>query len=323
MEKKVYACYLRTKETQLKSSSGGLFTALSDSVLNNNGVVLACKYNSTNHAIEYDAAKSKEARDKLRGSKYIKAEASSLYRVLGETVNKNAKKQIMIVGTPCQIEGVKKWCDNHSINGNQIILVDLICHGVSSPNMWKKYIKSVEKRFSSKVISITFKDKEKGWLRPTAKAVLENGEKILIEDYALLYRSNNIMRDVCYKCPYSNTDRISDITIGDYWNYKALDEDFVDMDGISVAIINSKAGKELFDKSKQQLKYIESNLEDCLQPNLIEPTKRSCFYKRLNRHYKNRGIEYIIDKYVYYGPGNKLTRRIRRKIFRIVNKNNN
>lgn len=314
METKVFACFLKNEEDLMNSSSGGLFTAMSNSVFENGGVVIACRYESDKHILGFSKASNKSERNTMRGSKYIKADVANLYSVLKQVINED-EKPIMIVGTPCQIVGTKKWCETNGISDESFIFVDLICHGVTANKSWKEYIDLIEKRYSERIVDITFKDKEQGWLRPTAKAKLESGKEILIEDYAMLYRSNNFMREVCYKCPFASVERHSDITIGDYWNYNSLKKEFVNMNGMSVAIINTEKGIRLFDKSKEYLNYCESSINDCIQPNLIGPTKKGKQYKRLQRDYSKKGLEYIIDKYVYYGPGGKLTRRIRRKIF--------
>lgn len=319
METKVFACFLKNEEELMKSSSGGLFTALSNSVFENGGVVIACKYECDKHIPEFYKASNKAERDSMRGSKYVKADITNLYSVLEQAINED-EKPIMIVGTPCQIVGTKKWCETNGISDESIIFVDLICHGVTGDKSWKEYINLTEKKYSERIVDITFKDKEKGWLRPTAKAKLESGKEILIEDYAMLYRSNSIMREVCYKCDFASVERHSDITIGDYWNYNALKEEFVNMNGMSVAIINTDKGIRLFDESKEYLNYCETSIDDCIQPNLIGPTKKGRQYKRLQKDYSKKGLEYIIDKYVYYGPGGKITRKIRRGIFRRIYK---
>ena len=319
METKVFACFLKDKEELEKSSSGGLFTALSNSIFGNGGVVIACKYECDKHIIEFCKASNEVERDSMRGSKYIKADVTSLYTVLKQVVNEDTKL-IMIVGTPCQIVGIKKWCEANGISDERLIFVDLICHGVTSDKTWQEYVRLIETRYSERIVNITFKDKEKGWLRPTAKAKLESGKEILIEDYAMLYRSNSFMREACYNCPFASVERHSDITIGDYWNYNSLKKEFVNMNGTSVAIINTEKGMRLFDNSKEYLDYCESSINDCIQPNLVGPTKKGKQYRRLQKDYSKKGLEYIIDKYVYFGPGGKLTRKIRGKLFRSIYK---
>ena len=303
----------------MNSSSGGLFTALSDSIFEKNGVVIACKYECGNHMLEFCEARNKEERDSMRGSKYIKADITNLFNILKQ-IKKEDSQLIMVVGTPCQIVGIKKWCDTNNISDERMIFVDLICHGVTSGKSWKEYVDLIEKKHSEKIVDITFKDKEKGWLRPTAKAKLESGKEVLVEDYAMLYRSNNFMREACYNCQFSSLERHSDITMGDYWNYNSLDEKFKNMNGISVAIVNTEKGMKLFDDSKKYLSYCESEIDNCIQPNLVGATKKGRQYKRLQKDYIEKGLEYIIDKYVYYGPGGKVTRRIRRKIYKIIYK---
>lgn len=92
------------------------------------------------------------------------------------------------------------------------------------------------------------------------------------------------------------------------------------MNGMSVAIINTEKGLNLFEKSKKYLNYCERTTDDCIQPNLVSATKKGKRYRHLKKDYSKKGIEYVIDKYVHYGPGGATIRRIRRKIIRCIYK---
>ena len=314
----VYACYLNNDKELMNSSSGGAFTALSNAIFDSDGLVIAVEYDSADHKLIFNKAVDFEQRNKMRGSKYIQADALGLYRLLANELEQKSDKQILVVGTPCQVAGAKKWVENKYANlMSRIIFCDLICHGVSSPVMWKKYIECEEKKINGRIDNVTFKNKEKGWIRPTAKAFLSSGKELPIEDYAMLYRSNDFMRESCYKCIFSDINRCSDITIGDFWNIDKLDEDFVNNNGISLVLIHNEKAKVLFEKINDKMNYCESTISDCMQLNLQRPTSRSKRFKKIHKDYDKKGLEYVIDKYVHYGPGNDLIRRIRRKIYRL------
>ena len=318
MNTQVYACYLNDREELEESSSGGAFTALTNVIFKLCGVVIACKYDYITHTLKFSCARNAEERDKMRGSKYIQADCSNLYALLSEELKKKENTPILIVGTPCQIAGVKSWVRLKNIlTKRQIIYCDLICHGVSSPRMWKEYITRKEKLNNKKVKFITFKDKSEGWIRPTSKAILEDEKEISIEDYAMLYKSNDFMRKSCYYCKFSSVNRDTDITIGDFWSIQNVDSEFANMRGTSLVILHTKVGEKFFKMADTDLKIRKSTLTECIQPNMKSPTKRTKRYHDIQIDYVNYGIDYVIERYIHFGPGNSLVRKIRKKYFKI------
>ena len=199
----------------------------------------------------------------------------------------------------------------------KVLLCDILCHGVSSPVMWREYIHGIETCNGKKISFITFKDKEKGWIRPTTKGNFTDGESILLEDYALLYRSDDFMRESCYACPFATIDRGTDITIGDFWNIANVNSDFMNSLGTSMVMVHSQLGEDIFGQAKEQLYLLETSVEDAMQHNMKEPTHKGKRYFDIHMDYRRRGLSYIIEKYVHYGSGNLWLRRIRRKIMRM------
>lgn len=318
MSIQVYACYLMNKDELNKSSSGGAFTAISNAIFTLGGTVIACKYNYDKHILEFDKAIEENSRNQMRGSKYIQADPTKLYELLFAELSIGNETPILLIGTPCQIAGVKLWIKLKKIKTiRKIIYCDLMCHGVSSPVIWKKYISSLEGKAASNLLDITFKDKEKGWIRPTAKASFENGKSILAEDYAMLYRSDNFMRESCYHCKFANLDRETDITIGDFWSIKRVDPEFANMQGTSCVLIHTEVGGLLFNEAKNHLIYKEKEIEECIQPNLEYATRKSPQYDDIHKDYREKGLQYIIERYVHYGPGNEFVRKLRKKYFNL------
>lgn len=316
MASKVYACYLKDAMELRKSSSGGAYTAISNVILEQNGSIIACNYNYDVHDLEFNLITTHEQRNSSRGSKYIQADARSLFSLLQNEIEKDDGSPLMIIGTPCQVAAVKQWLKNKRVNTNRnILLCDILCHGVSSPGMWKSYISNIEK--DKKLCFVTFKDKEKGWMRPTAKGNFTDGESVLLEDYALLYRSDDFMRESCYECPFSRANRGTDITIGDYWNINNVDREFMNPMGNSMVMVHTTFGEKIFEQAKKELNYLQTCVEEALQHNMKEPTHKRKRYNDIHKDYNRRGLDYIIEKYVHYGPGNSLICRIRRKIMRM------
>lgn len=315
MDRKVYAIKHKSHSVISRSSSGGAFTAISDYFIDNDYVVIGAKYDYKSHTLRFSLASSKEERNLMRGSKYIQCDSENLFELLDNAVIDDNNKKIMIIGVPCQIDAIRKYITFRKYDEERFFLCDIICHGVSSPELWREYIKDIEYKFNENVTYITFKDKRNTWKCPTAVVKTENRE-ILISDYSKLYFSNNIMRPSCYKCKYASIKRVGDVTIGDYWGIENVMSDFYDKEGVSLMLINTKKGMDIFEKIKGNIEYRESKIEDCLQPNLISPTSEPILRKRVWQDKNNKGCKYIIKKYINYGGGN----RYFKKIYKIINR---
>ena len=174
----IYGCYLNDEDELLESSSGGAFTALTNAILQEGGTIISANYNYDEHELRFEAALNIEKRNQMRGSKYIQAKSNELYSLLNKELHENGNKPVLVVGTPCQIAGAKAWLQMRGgRNKKKIILCDLLCHGVSSPVMWKNYIGRIEHQNDSQVKYVSFKNKERGWIRPTAIIKFANQKK--------------------------------------------------------------------------------------------------------------------------------------------------
>ena len=291
---------------------------MSNAIFSMNGCVIACNYQYTEQEVQFDIARTVEKRNQMRGSKYIQAFPNQLYLLLEQELNKDGEEPILVVGTPCQIAGAKAWCQIKKKNLKRaVIFCDLICHGVSSPVMWKEYVDEVQKKQGSKIVKVSFKEKNRGWIRPTAKAWLKNGKEVLAEDYAILYRSRDFMRPSCYVCKFAKQRRDTDLTIGDFWSIQDSHPDFANLKGTSNVLVHTELGEWIFREAMSDLNVLESTMKQCMQPGFQHPCEKTKRYKDIHRDYENHGLEYIIEKYVHFGPGNALMRRLRRKFLRM------
>lgn len=268
---------------QKSSSSGGAFSAISDVILDQGGVVVGGGYNFSNDSVEYYICKTKEERDLLKGSKYIQCNSSKIYRQLEteikEQINTN-NSPILVVGTPCQIDGIQSYLQARNIAYDGLIYCDLICHGTPSPGVWKYYINRIRKRITPTYI--TFKDKTIGWNQPLA-FVGNKDKRFSLRGFTLLYFGKLIMRPACHECPFAKTERISDITLGDHWSIRWVDPEFFDKNGVSLVIINTEKGRRLFNQAAEKMIIRLRTEKECLQESLIKPvdkhTHRVKFWK--------------------------------------------
>ena len=292
---KVYAGRLKDRETLLKSSSGGAFTALSDYFLDKGNMVIAATYNYQTHMEEFEFLRNKTERDAARGSKYVQSHLGSIFKNVELWLRENPVKNLLFVGMGCQAEGFRKFAEIRGFR-DRVYIIDIICHGSPSPKLWREYAFSLEKKAGGKITYLTFKDKRNGWRTPTAVAVIK-GNEIPIKDYVRVFYNRCALRPSCHKCPFATTERKTDITIGDFWHIEKAIPDFYDPDGTSVFLIHTGHGEELFNNIKENLEYRLSDTKQCWQANLEAPTPMSEHRQEFWKDYQRKGIDFIMKKY--------------------------
>lgn len=163
----IYAARINDRDVLRSSSSGGLFTVLSDPFLRCGGAIVCSVYQYDSHRIEFCLITEKSKRDCAKGSKYIQSSMGDIFRKAHEWLMEDAGRKLLFVGTGCQAEGFRKYAEQTGIR-QRCTVVDIICHGAPSPLLWREYVTHLECIHKGKVTNLTFKDKRNGWLRPTA-----------------------------------------------------------------------------------------------------------------------------------------------------------
>lgn len=297
-EATVYAVINNNPEVLKESSSGGFFTAISDYVLNYDGVVYGAIQNENIETIHTRASSNKE-RDLQRGSKYVQSDLRNSIKLAIRDLKDN--KIVLFTGTPCQIAGISNVVGNSPLRKN-LILMDVICNGAPSPMIFQKYLSYCNNKFGSKIIKHLHRPKDYGWGH-VEKNYFENGRVDNKSKYSqawkCIFYSGNILRKCCYACPYANLERVSDITIGDFWGIQNTDIKLPTKQGVSVCIINTKLGEEVFAKLKDKLVIKNATIQDAIekQPRLrgvcAKPDHREEFWDE----YWSKGAKYVIEKY--------------------------
>lgn len=292
--KECYAFKYEDDQVLENSSSGGAFSALSDYILKCKGVVYGAVYDFETNTVMHKRAETKEERNCMRGSKYIQSKMNNIYCLVADDLLH--KKIVLFTGTICQIEGLKKYINLKGIDSQNLFTVDIICHGTGSPKIWKEYIESVCK---NKLSSINFRYKKNGW-EDTSAVATSDGITYDLSEYMKLFYGHVIMRPVCHYCPFTSTDRISEITIGDFWGIDAIDVRVDYRKGISFLMTNNEKGKFFLEEVKKANNRVFTSkveITDVRQPNLYSPTKMSVIRTRFWSDYKKKGINYTRKKY--------------------------
>lgn len=294
----VYACKNQDEKIRMKSSSGGVFTLIAEYILEQDGVIFGAKFNETLEVV-HDYIERKEELDKFRGSKYLQSKIGDTYAKVKELLDIGRK--VLFTGTPCQVEGLLSYLRKDYDN---LYTQDIICHGVPSPRVWKKYLEYKKEKNGEYPKSVNFRKKDiLGWSKYQVSYTYSNKEENIHHDddpYMKLFLRNFDLRESCYECSFKNIYRKSDITIADFWGINEVNKEFNDEKGISAILIHSAKGKELFDKIKDKIEYTKANINDIIKHNSCicistkYNEKREEFFEDLE--YKD--FEDIIQKYL-------------------------
>ena len=315
IETKVYAVRIKNKDSLLKSSSGGAFSAISDVFLANGDAVVCATYNYVSHFVEYQLILDKEGRDAARGSKYVQSIPGDSFKIAYDWLINHPEKRLLYIGMGCQVDGFRKYAESVGIR-DRVWLVDIICHGSPSPEVWKKYVYYIGGADEITDVNFRSKRKKNGWKHPTSYIVIKNRE-YKVKDYMQVFYNGYALRPSCYVCPYATTKRKVDITIGDFWHIEDKLPNFYDADGNSVFLIHTNRGIELFKDLETEIDFEESNVIDCWQKNLEKPTEKPDLRERFWKDYKMFGIKYVMKNYGQPPFIKRVYNRIR-KIIKIV-----
>lgn len=317
-KKKAYACLNRNEDVRLRSSSGGIFSVIAEHILNQKGVVFGACFDE-NFNLRHDFVDNIIDLDKLRGSKYVQSKIGKSYKMTKKFLEE--ERLVLFVGTPCQIEGLRFYLSKDYKN---LICCDFICHGVSSPKIWNKFILEKQQKYNSKVKNVSFRDKNRGWKQYSMILKFENNHvynKDLNKDTMLrAYLSNICLRPSCYRCKYKTVDRASDLTFADFWRVDDVYPNINDDKGISLLLINSEKGQNIFDNISdkiisEKVDFINqvSNIET-LTTSVKENNNRSKFFKEVD----DNNLEFVINKYCKIKVMNIIRFLIPRKIKLVI-----
>lgn len=310
-----YAAKHKNADIIKASSSGGMFTALSDYILGIGGTVYGADYDDNMH-LRHTSAISSEARDRMRGAKYIQSDMSGVFADLKQTLSSG--RPVLFTGTPCEVAAVKKAFGK----SENLYLVDIICHGVPSAEVWKKFVDYIEKKYRKKMTYYKFRDKQNGWRGYSSRIYFKDGTEIPHNDisgsFIELFMYDVCLRESCTKCPYTSTARVGDITIGDFWGIENVMPDLSDNQGISAVMVNSEKGAELLGKARGDLELYPCKKEDIAlkQPNLSKPSSHSskavCFKKDL----AELPFDKLLKKYTRVGLKRRLIDSVKKLLKR-------
>lgn len=298
-------CYAAAAEDTIRmdrSSSGGIFGVISEWYLNNGGFVCGAIFDDK-WQVKHIISKNSKDVYKMRGSKYVQSNISGVYEKIEELLKAN--KKVLFTGTGCQIAAIKSLLNNKY--KSNIFYLEILCHGITSPELWKEYLKS---NFNPKEIkNINFRSKKYGGWHNFNIEINSKGQKynnkFLDDDYTKIFSYDFALRNSCYRCKFNKIPRQGDITIGDFWGIEKIDKQLDDNKGLSLVLINNQKGKKLINNIKCNLTILKKeNLKKAtvMNPNIykptIEPINKNTFEDIFNNITKSPNLinNYMLNK---------------------------
>ena len=328
---RVYAAKNKNEGIRIQSSSGGIFTLLAETVINESGVVFGAKFDKDWNVV-HDFTETIEGIAAFRGSKYVQSTVGHTYSQAKKFLQ--AGRKVLFSGTPCQIAGLKKYLRKEYDN---LLTVDIICHGVPSPKVWNIYLEEICSKqlktrpdgkntvasakggeYKSCIETISFRSKVTGWKRfsfimklnlPThdGKKQAYLAETLDKNAYMRAFLTDTILRPSCYNCSTKNGKSHSDITIADFWGINDIDPSFDDDKGCCAIFINTEKGATIY--PLELTEYKEKTFDEVIRYN-------SAYYKSPKAHPKReefiKGLNNVEDLSAY------ITKMLKPKVSTII-----
>ena len=319
--KSVFGGYNKDWKIREASTSGGAFSAIVEAYCDKNYVIFGAVADGLK--VYHTYVDNKNKIDIFRKSKYSQSNTKSSYKDVKKFL-KDGKK-VLYSGTPCQISGLRKYLINDKTDN--LLTVEVVCEGVPSPYYVRKLDEHLYKKYNSHISNLDYRYKDSHrknhakWDFEVMKIELENG-KTLKKDrwfnpYWNIWLNHLMSRPSCYKCPYTTSDRVADITLGDLWGVHIYcPELYGHNGGTSLVIASTSKGKEVLEKTKEYmyghdldfsdaLKY-QGPMRKCIQENdnrikfMNDLCDNNISYKQLTKKwYKKPGIKLLWSKYVW------------------------
>ena len=283
-----FAAYNKQIEDRMKSASGGMFRVLAAQVLSMGGAVAGVKYCGPAYC-KHVVIDSESELDELCGTKYFQSDTTEVYVELEKASREH--ETVMFCGTPCQVDGVRKWASTKGFL-NKLLTVEILCRGVAPAFLQKKYIDYLENKSHKKINSIRYKEKTRGWNKIGTMVTFTDGSSEYIKNSEneflwLEFSGNYSVRESCLNCRYKSTYRTGDITIGDFWGYP--NDKLVDNYGISFLLVNTEKGRRFFEDIKKDIHFSQELLNDVVMNNkngfsqiTCDLRMRDVFWKMIN-----------------------------------------
>lgn len=299
----VYACVPKDRTIQENSTSGGLGYLLANYILCKNGVVYGAAWNE--RKVQHIRVSRREELYRIQGTKYVQSDISLVLKDMIQDAKNN--RQILFSGTPCQVAAVRSLLGDYE----NLYGVELVCMGCPSPKVWEMHLESCEKRWGG-ISEVKFRDKITGWKTSCLSYMVGEEKKYTLpnlDTYMVGFGQCLFLRPSCHSCQFKGNNSKGDIKIGDFWGIENDDDYGTRERGVSLAIIESKKGEELFSSIKAEMEikkqtyHFALSHNPCIEINKRPSKNRPAFFEEVNNG--GQDMDELIKKYCLPQPGEK------------------
>jgi coenzyme F420-reducing hydrogenase beta subunit len=283
-----YAARHIDREVYANSTSGGVFSALAQWILDRDGVVYGCTFTDDWRPMHIEAD-CMEKVIPMRGSKYVQSDTGFGYQKVKSRLQEG--KWVLFTGTPCQVAGLYAYLGK--ADTQKLLTMDIVCHGVPSPLVFRNYIHYLEDKFHKKIKIFQFRNKIKGWAKPSIGVGFEDGSfktwSVIRDLYYEAFHFAYLQRPSCFECKYATGKRVGDLTLGDFWGWQKAHITMSTQEGVSCCLLNTGKAKEVF--AQLNINTNKVTVDSIIQGN----------YHLRNRSKKKDNWETVMDTIVQNG----------------------
>ncbi len=274
------------------SSSGGAAAALAERASSNGAAVLGCAFDVEEHGPKHCLVEPGDVAGlaALAGSKYMQSRMSpALAR------SEKYEGPLVVTGTPCQVAGARNLLSGRE----NVLYIDLICHGVPSRNLYMRYLDWLHRKhgLEPEGTRTEFRYKPRGWRERYIYSTDGEHEACLHQrrdPYFLLFEAGQCYAKCCYECPWRSASA-ADVRLGDYWGPR-FEKDGT---GVSMVLAMTERGREAIRALADSGELAEQPLVDYMRwqqtANLPEPVFRDRLLDILAK--RDGSIEDVTDEF--------------------------
>ena len=325
-ENKFYAYQHKDKELLEKSTSGGAFSAI---IANEEEPYVCGCVLDDNLYVRHVLSRDDNDIAAMRGSKYVQSDMSNVLReIRGKLV---AGETVVFSGTSCQTHGLLNYLAAAKVPTDNLLTMDLICHGVPSNLMHQEYVKLYEQAKGVSRCKHYFRSKRQGW---GLKFMLKNYEQLFVHSDGVgdrtslesqlwlnVFFSDLCLRESCYNCPYCTDSKPADITLADFWGIEETDVELDFPKGCSLLIARGKGIAKICQLlNSKPLDKTQELVARKYQMHLVRPIKRPAERERFWQDYNTYGFAFVARKYLRYGGKYKVLMLMYNLLNRLKNK---
>lgn len=303
-----YAFQLSSPEQLRLSTSGGAFTALSNLILRDGGVVAGAIMDG-DFFVHHDLARNEAERDRMRLSKYVQSDTDGIFGRVRNCLD--GGQAVLFVGTPCQCAQLRRYLGKTHHN---LLICDFICHGVPGNHLFRDHIGQLEKAYGKKAVNYSFRGKRYGWDHGIDEVTFSDGmgrDTKDIQLYTHFFQENLSLRESCLSCKYRGAERCSDITMADFWGHEKI-LGRTDRRGLSLVTANTEKGQAILERINAAGKLTAVPVERILDRFTVSPAGDIPSRDQFWATYQQGGYPALLTRYGHVSGKSKLIFEIKK-----------